>query len=116
MSLQDGNWTFYILEARVKAESLWGELEPVEPIQDDIWCIASPDYFAFDYDYETWGNTGYYGWEDYEEGYNQLEKMRRRDSNGDFDYVDNYGHKEQVTRYEFRLVKVHITKETTITY
>ncbi len=113
--MDDGNHTIYVLQCRRAAETPW--LEPDGPLQettDKKWVFASKDFFAQQTDHEVWSTTGRDGWWNIDDARKALARVRERDEEGAYDSTDNYKKKCQRVKHDFRLVKLELTKKTTL--
>jgi len=130
--MQEGEFTYYTLQHRRTHKSPWLDPEgPLEPVDDQEWSFSSWDVFggtaepwagsgnnykpkhkkAHDETHSVWACTGRHGWWSLNYAVKGLKRVRKAQAKGKFDSRDGYGHHEQAVRYEFRLVKVTVSKK-----
>lgn len=118
---------YYTFQHRVIAKSPW--LKCDEPLQlvESEWSNSSYDSFGFvispwknqapvyrnvsDELYSVWQKTRSKGFLSFNLAKQSLSRLRAANEEGKFDYKDTYRHKEQVVRFEFRIVKVTHTPD-----
>ena len=133
--MQDGTWTYYQLQHRLTHESPW--LKPQDPlhrVKDKDWSGSSWDYFghvaepwigkgnerrpqfrrSHDETHEVWSATSHRGWWTLKYAIRGLKRLRAANLEGTFDSRGNYGEHCQASRYEFRIIRVTVSKETEI--
>jgi len=131
--MQDGTYTFYVLEWRGVAKSpLLNPGGKLSPVEDDEWSYEDFDKVAEPW--YNWGNTdarpqcpksdaerqeieqitrfGWSGWWSLKYAIRALRRVMKADEKGKFDYYDGYGNHEQAVRHEFRVTKMTISQKT----
>jgi hypothetical protein len=132
--MRDGTFTYYTLQHRRTHESPWlkprGKLKPVKELDD--WSFSSWDVFggtaepwvgtgnnykpqfkeAHDETHSVWACTGRHGWWSLKYAVKGLRRVQAAQARGKFDSRGTYGSHNQALRYEFRLVKVTVSKVT----
>lgn len=130
--MTDGTYTYYTLQHRQTHESPWLKPDaPLKPVKKpDDWTFSSFDYFG--HVANPWvysGNetkprfqasndelhsvrcaTGSHGWWTLKYAVQALRRVRKGSEEGKFDHKDSYTKRTQAARYEFRLVKVAVSK------
>ena len=133
--MQDGEYTYYTLQHRRTHESPWlkpkGKLKDVRQEHQE-WNFSSWDVFggtaepwhgsgndykpkyrkAHDETHDVWACTGRHGWWSLKYAVKGLKRVQEAQAKGKFDSYDGYRHHNQALRYEFRLVKVTLSKKT----
>jgi len=136
--MQDGNFTFYVLQHRKTHESPWLEPEgELQPVEERSWVNSSWDYFGGTaepwekpehgpWDWEpkykeshaeirdVMDKTGRHGWWSHKYALCGLARVRKGDEEGKFDSRDGYNKLRQAVRHEFRLAKITVSKKTEI--
>lgn len=130
----DGTFTFFAIQHRCTHESPWLEPE-VRPltkkkVTEDDWafgwdsfCSAyepwegrgndrKPKYrAAYNQSHDVWAKTGRHGWWSLRFAALALQRARVASEEGRFD-SEHMGKKTCALRYEFRIVKITVSKET----
>lgn len=128
-------YIYYTLQHRRTHQSPW--LKPkgtLRKVHDSDWSYSSWEHFgsqaepwhgtgnayrpkyliSHDETHDVWEKTGRHGWWTLTYAIQGLRRVQKAQTKGKFDSYDGYGHHNQALRYEFRIVKVTITKETEI--
>ena len=131
--MQDGTYTFYVLEWKTKARTK--HLKPngkLYPVEDSDW-----HYNDFDKIAEPWSNWGrpgahpicsksdaerqeieqithleWSGWWTLKYAIKALQRVMKADEEGKFDYFDTYRKRTASVRHEFRVTKMTVSQKT----
>ena len=130
--MKNGQYTFYVIQQRRRAEGEWLKLEsPIKPIPEEErhdWSNCSPEFWGCSLNPHTknykpshiaadkeWCEckvaTGNCGWWTLKYAIEALKRVRQDDADGMYDSRDTYGKTEQLVRHEFRIVKIQLTYE-----
>lgn len=129
--MKDGTFTYYTFQHRKTHQSPW--LEPNEPLipVENEWDFSNWDSFgyvaepwkneapkfkkSFDETHEVFCSTGNKGWWTLRYAVLGLNRLRKASEEGKFN-VTHYGDVARAVRFEFRLVKITVSKETTLVH
>jgi len=135
--MMDGEFAYYTMQHRRTHKSPWlkpdDSLEPVEDNEENKeWAFSSWDVFggiaepwhgsgndykpkhkkAHDETHDVWASTGRRGWWSLKYAVKGLRRLQKAQAKGKFDCRDGYRNHCQALRYEFRLVKITVSKKT----
>lgn len=128
----DGNFVFYTIQHRRTHESPW--LQPNGPLtllKEREWSFSSWDHFGYvaepwhgsgnnykpkykkshDETHDVWSKTGYHGWWTVGYAIKAMSRLTNGSEQGKFNSKDGYGKVHQSLRYEFRIVRVEISRK-----
>lgn len=129
--MEDGKFTFFIVQWRLAYRRKPGAKRWTED-RDDSWSSgdwnatacggwvkgANPprirDKKASDESHLVWCSTGYHGWWTIEPARRALGHLRKADEQGWFNWKDTYQHVTEEVRHDFRIIKMVLSKATTI--
>lgn len=124
--MQDGEYTIYVVQGRRTHESILRRPDgPLKPSKKGKWGLASFDSFGSGWEpspgskshAELWNNyhrTGYHGYTTMSYALKALKRLHEASEAGRFDSRDTYKVWHQALRHEFRLVKLELSKKTTV--
>ncbi len=124
--MKDGTFTYYTFQHRRTHESPWLKPdEPLAPVDDREWHFSNWDSFGYiaepressnenhrDETHEVWASTGHKGWWTLRYAVLGLNRLRKASETGEFN-SRHYGNVVCAMRFEFRLVKIIVSQETT---
>jgi len=127
----DGQYTVYVIQGRLIAQSEWckpdGALHPVSNNEwftfnwdviggyAEPWVKFLPQYRqSSDEVHDVWSKTRIHGWRTLLFAIRGLKRVQKANDNGNFDFKDGYGRKHQAQRYEFRIIKIDLSQNTSI--
>jgi hypothetical protein len=127
----DGNFTYYTFQHRYTHKSPW--LNPqgkLKKVFDQEWHNSNWDVFgkvaepwnnykpkypiSHKETYEVYCSVGRHGWWSLKYAEKALKRLQKAQSKGRLDYKDGYNNVCQTIRYEFRIVKITVSKYTEI--
>jgi len=136
--MNNGKYKYYTIQLRKKAENTWCEEEsPIIEIpesQREDWGTFSWDTFghtaepwhgqgndyrpkynkSHDETHEVWCAVGYRGWWSLKYAEKALKRLETANVLGKFDTLDGYRNLCRKVRYEFRIVKIKVSKKTKV--
>ena len=134
--MQDGEYVYFTIQFRTTHKTAWLKRGgPLEPVADPQWGFVGSDSFGFVAEpwagsgngykpqfreaYEdtrsVWAKTGAsLGWWSLKYATKAIQRLRKADAEGKFDYRDNYNQWCQGIRHEYRLIKMTVSQKTEV--
>lgn len=130
--MNNGTHIYYTIQLRRSHESPWLQLhEPLQPIIKREWSFISWDHFGWAAEpwtgggndhkpqfpdshkqtHNVWANTGCHGWWSADYALAALKRLKAKNEMGAFNSKDGYGAPLQAVRYEFKIVKVILSRK-----
>lgn len=131
-TIELGSHTYYAIQSRVTHLSPWckpdGPLEHVETGGDwgggpssgdgyaEPWAGSGNDYKpkykkSHDEKHDVWAKTGGTGWWTLKYAVLAMRRLQKASAEGKLNYKDSYNKETQAVRYEFRIIKVSVSKK-----
>jgi hypothetical protein len=138
--LEEGAFEYFSIEHRRSHLSPWNKPnEPLTPVEDlldsfgkpestewdsgvikdlvaEPWIGTGNNYkpkykFSHDEKHSVWAQTGGCGWWTLKYAVLAVRRLRKASKLGKLNYADGYGKVTQAVRYEFRVVKISVSKK-----
>ena len=131
--MREGEYTFYTIQSRWVALSPHNKPnEPLEPIKDKDWSDGMNKFLAepwtspkvghpkpkyrksYDQTSEVWQKTGWYAWWDLKYAIKGMKRLQAASESGKMDHYDGYSVHTRAVRFEFRIVRITLSKKTEV--
>lgn len=128
--MNDGIHEYYTIQFQVAEKNDWCKPDSIlKPVNSDEWSNANPDSFRGPalsmlkdglrkqeyHNHKVYVETGCtWGWYDFKLASEMLYLLRLADNNGKYGYFDGYKNYCQSVRHRFRLIRLNVTKKTTV--